>query len=130
MRSDIERTLCFEQVVPVRYGHRAADVVKQVVDTARPLLWRVATAIPPYRRYYVCLSPPPADFRLPQLLSLYMLFFYFGSVSRYRPHVFDDILSGPYGPFVAEFVESQPEQLLYLLTSALCEREVARPAIA
>ncbi len=59
-----------------------------------------------------------------------MLFFYFGSVSRYRPHVFNEILRGPYGPFIGEFITSQPEQLLYLMTSALFEREVAKPAIA
>jgi hypothetical protein len=58
-----------------------------------------------------------------------MLFFYFGSVTRYRPHVYEEILSGPYGPFVNEFMASQPDQLLYLLASEICEREVAKPAL-
>lgn len=58
-----------------------------------------------------------------------MLFFYFGSVTRYRPHVFDDILKSTYGPFVREFIASQPDQLLYLLATEICEREVAKPAL-
>jgi hypothetical protein len=57
------------------------------------------------------------------------LTYYFGSVVRYRPHLFDEILRGPYGAFAAEFISSQPEQMLYLLASELCKREIARPAI-
>jgi hypothetical protein len=124
-----EEQLCFEQISPTRYGHRAADVLKEVVDTVRSTLWRSATSMPPYRHYYIHLSPSPAAYRLPQLLSLYMLFFYFGSVTRYRPHVYEEILTGPYGPFVNEFMASQPDQLLYLLASEICEREVAKPAL-
>jgi hypothetical protein len=121
--------LCFEQVTATPYSHRAADVLKNVVDVVRSTLWRSATSMPPYRHYYIHLTAPPADYRLPQLLSLYMLFFYFGSVTRYRPHVYGEILSGPYGPFVNEFMASQPDQLLYLLASEICEREVAKPAL-
>ncbi len=51
VRSDVDHTLCFEQITPVPYGHRASDVVQQVVDVVRPVLWRIATAIPPYRKY-------------------------------------------------------------------------------
>ena len=64
--------------------------------------------MPPYRHYYVHLSPAPGDARVPQLLSLYMLFYYFGSVTRYRPYVYEEILTGPFGPFVNEFMASQP----------------------
>jgi hypothetical protein len=122
--------LWFEQLKPTAYGHRAADVLKDVVRSVRPLLWRIATSMPPYRHYYVHLTPPnKASERLPQLLSLYMLFFYFGSVTRYRPHVFEQIVSGAYGPFVQEFMASQADQLLYLLATEICQREVAKPAL-
>jgi hypothetical protein len=49
---------------------------------------------------------------------------------RYRPHIFDRVTEGSYGSFVNEFVSAQPEQLLYLLASEMCRREVAKPAIA
>ena len=39
------------------------------------------------------------------------------------------MLAGPYGAYITEFVAAQPEQLLYLLASELCRREVAKPAI-
>jgi hypothetical protein len=60
---------------------------------------------------------------------MWALTFYFGSVVRYRPHLFDEILRGPHGAFVSEFISAQPEQMLYMLASELCERDVARPAI-
>ncbi|HEX8207576.1 MAG TPA: YaaC family protein [Solirubrobacteraceae bacterium] len=96
----------------------------------RPNLWRVVSAVPgsTYRRYYLCLTPP-AEVRLPQLASLWALFFYFGSVVRYRPHLFGTLLQAEYGAFVSEFISSQPEQMVYLLASELCQREIARPAI-
>lgn len=122
--------ICLEQAVPIAYNHRAADVLRDVVAAMRPVLWRSATSMPPYRHYYVHLTPQDKlTERLPQLLSLYMLFFYFGSVTRYRPHVFEAILASDYGPFVREFMASQPDQLLYLLATEICEREVARPAL-
>jgi hypothetical protein len=37
---------------------------------------------------------------------------------------------GRYGAFIQEFVAAQPEQMLYLFASEICEREVAKPAIA
>lgn len=71
VKSEADDVLCLEQLAPVAYSHRAADVIKDVVETARPHLWRSATSMPPYRHYYVHLSPPPRQQeRLPQLLSL------------------------------------------------------------
>jgi hypothetical protein len=81
-----------------------------------------------YRKYYLHLTPGQ-ETRLPQLASLWCLFFYFGSVVRYRPHLFDNILKGPYGAFVTEFLSAQPEQFLYLLASEMQARDIARPAI-
>jgi hypothetical protein len=130
VKSDDDDVLCLEQLTSIGYNHRAADVIKDVVGAVRQYLWRSATSMPPYRHYYFHLSPPARrQERLPQLLSLYMLFFYFGSVTRYRPHVFDEILKSDYGPFVREFIASQPDQLLYLLATEICEREVAKPAL-
>jgi hypothetical protein len=126
-----DELVCLEQVAPKAYTGRATDVVADLVDDMREKLWRIASAIPAanYRRYYLHLTPAVEQARLPQTASLWALFFYFGSVVRYRPHLFDQVLRGRYGAFVAEFVSAQPEQMLYLLASELCEREIARPAI-
>ena len=82
-----------------------------------------------YRRYYVHLTPAPEAHRISQLESLWLLSYYLGSVVRYRPHLFDQLLAREYGAFLVEFITSQPEQLLYLLASEMCQREIARPAI-
>jgi YaaC-like Protein len=131
-RADDKDTLvCLEQLHPNTYSGRPTDVVADLVDFMKPKLWRIASATPSasYRRYYLHLTPPSALGRIPQFASLWALFFYFGSVVRYRPHLFDQALRGTHGAFVAEFVSAQPDQMLYLLASELCRREVARPAI-
>lgn len=122
--------ICLEQAQVTPYTGRPTDVVADIVAHVRPALWRIVSAIPGdgYRRYYVHLTPP-TEARLPQLASLWALFFYFGSVVRYRPHLFDQLLASEDGAFVSEFITSQGEQLLYLLASELCRREIARPAI-
>jgi hypothetical protein len=125
--SPIDNYLCFEELEPLTYGDRPSDQIAQVVRRVRPHLWRVATSVPPYRKYYLYVSPSRTE--LPQLLSLYALIFYLGSVTRYRPHVFAQIMESSYGAFVSEFIAAQPEQLLYLLASEVCEREVVKPAI-
>ena len=123
--------LCLEQDPPIGYTGLPTDVVMDLVDSMRPRLWRIATTTPEdaYRKYYVHLTPPTETHRVPQLASLWLLFYYFGSIVRYRPHLFDNVTSGSYGAFVTEFISAQSEQLLYLMASEMAQREVAKPAI-
>jgi hypothetical protein len=124
------RLLCLEQTTPIDYNHRPTDEAMQLVDLVRPFLWRIVSAVPgtSYRRYYLYLAPPGTA-RLTQFEATWALLYYLGSVVRYRPHRFDEITKSAYGPFVDEFIAAQPEQLLYLIASEMCRREVARPAI-
>ncbi len=122
---------CFELLAPARYRGEPVEVLCRLADTIRVHLWEIISAIPgtAYRRYYVYLAAKETA-SLPQIGSLWATLFYLGSVVRYRPHAFDEIIAGPYGPFITEFISAQPEQLLYMLASEMCEREVAQPAIA
>jgi hypothetical protein len=122
---------CFEQCQPARYRHEPVEVLRKLADDVRLYLWEIISAIPgsAYRRYYLYLAPSGTA-TLPQIGSLWATLFYLGSVVRYRPHTFDEIIAGPYGPFITEFISAQPEQMLYMLASEMCEREVAQPAIA
>lgn len=122
--------VCFEQEQTLTYSGRPSDKVMDLVTPMRLVLWRIVTTTPPggYRKYYVHLSEP-GECRLPQIASLWVLFFYFGSIVRYRPHLFDSVTASRYGAFVTEFIGAQAEQLLYLLASEMCSREIARPAI-
>jgi hypothetical protein len=120
-----------EQIVPLAYtvGH-GIDQLHELVAAIRPNLWMTVSILPPYRRYYIYLCPQSERAHLlPQLLSMYAMTFYFGSITRYRPHRFDVLLQGPFGPRVRDFVTGQPQQLLYQMASEFAGRDVARPSI-
>lgn len=94
-------------------------------------MWRIVTAHPAegYRRYHLHLTPPAETNRQPQIASMWMLIFFFGSVARYRPQAFATMTRGRFGAWINDFVAAQPEQLLFMLASEIRRREVARPAI-
>ena len=129
--SDVLGFTCFELRSPVPYAHNPLEALDGLANSVRQHLWRIVSAQPgeSYRRYYVYTSPT-RQVRVPQIASLWAILFYLGSIVRYRPHVFDRLIAGRYGPFISEFVTAQPDQLLYMLASEMCRREVAKPAIA
>jgi hypothetical protein len=129
--SDVNKQICLEQLTTVPCPNNyPADYLHLVVDLVRPNLWMTVASIPPYRRYYVYLCPPAESrHRLPQLLSMYAVTFYLGSITRYRPHHFDALLKGAYGPRVRDFVTGQPQQFLYLMASEMSRRDIAKPSI-
>jgi len=129
--TDDPEQLCFEQLAPVPYTGRPTDVAQSLVDACRPWLWRIITADPTdgYRRYYLHLTPATEQYRQPQIASMWMLIYFFGSVVRYRPHAFAEMTRGRFGAWINDFVAAQPEQLLFMLASEIRQREIARPAI-
>lgn len=52
--------------------------------------------------------------------------YYFGSVTRYKPHDFDKIVS-KFDWLVNDFLDTDPEQVLYLLASRISGTEVVYP---
>ena len=76
-------------------------------------------------RYYIDNFAPREV--LPQLCAIYAVMFYLGSITRYKPHYFDAIVSRGYDWLVAEFLETQPTQFLYLLSSHVAGVEVIKP---
>ncbi len=61
---------------------------------------------------------------------MYILFFYFSDVTRYRPLHFDRFLESKYGPQVESILDECPRHFLDLMASDLLEREVAPAALA
>jgi len=59
----------------------------------------------------------------------YAITYYLGSITRYRPHHFDSILEGSFGPLVEAFLNDQPAQFRYLTASKFARREVTRAAL-
>jgi hypothetical protein len=86
-------------------------------------LWSVLTDAG-YRHYF---GAVPAAPRLPQLASIYGVMFYLGSLTRYRPHDYDTIVSGRYGWLIEEFFTTQPLQFMYLIASTLAGTDVVPP---
>jgi hypothetical protein len=129
MRNERE-VLCFEQIAPIQYSSIPSDYIDGLVAPLRPLLWRTVLSQRPYRQYYLYPAPPAEhDQILPQVLSIYAITFYLGSIVRYRPHHFDEILKGDFGPFIEAFLNDQPNQFLYLMASEFALREVTKAAI-
>ena len=125
---DGRRMIEAETIATTNYGHRPSQVLSQLSNDVRPRLWRSVTAYPPYRKYYIYI-PTAAQTSLNQLLTIYLATYYFGSITRYKPEQFDQILKSAIGPFVFEFFSNQPSQFLYLMASEFMQQEVARAAI-
>jgi YaaC-like Protein len=122
------RMRVFQQATPITYGHRAADDLMNAVEAIRPKLWRSIYSSQPYRTYYVYLSPA-GEPRLNQFVTIYALMFVLGYATRYRPTLYLDALQSSFGPFLREFLASQPAQFLYALASEFAQREVSRAAV-
>lgn len=123
--------LCFEQMAVHSYpGGYPADEFQPVVAAIRHRLWTTVATVSPYRRYYVYLAPVvDHPFVLPQLHSIYAVIYHLGSITRYRPHQYDNIAAGVFGPWVHEFVNGQPLQFLYLMASEFTRQDVTKPSI-
>lgn len=117
----------FEHKAPLAYSHRPSDKLTELIESFRHSLWMTAMTVYPYRSYYLYV-PPSAErqYTLPQLLAVYAICFYLGSITRYRPHHFAGILGSTYGAYIHEFLTLQPTQFLYLLASEFAQREVAK----
>jgi hypothetical protein len=123
--------VCFEQRTPLVYAQRSADRIQDLVATLRHKLWPTVLNVSPYRKYYVYACPANERRQeLPQLLSIYAIAFYLGSITRYRPHHFDKIWNGKYGPFIETFLLDQPSQFIYLMASEFSQRDLAKAELA
>ena len=126
----IRKLVCIEQKDLTPYGRHGVDLANALVAGVKERLWATVGSSPPYRRYYLYLCPAvERPSLMPQLASIYALTFYLGSVTRYRPNVFRQLLDGPYGPRISEFVAGQAAQFIYLMASEFVRRDVTRPSI-
>ena len=61
---------------------------------------------------------------------IYNLMFFFGSITRYHPYMFDKLLSDQQMWLISEFLKTQPMQFLHLVTSRTIESSVLKPKTA
>lgn len=118
--------LIFEQITPLRYTGRASDKIHKLVDTLKAHIWSTVIKLHPYRKNYLYLCPVAEQAALmEQVLSVYACFYYLGSVTRYKPHLFESIIKGKFGGHIQEIITNLPQQFLYLLASEFAGREIA-----
>lgn len=122
--------LKFEMMDPVTYSHSPSEAIPSVIARIKHKVWSNVLNIPPYRKYYVYKAPSPERHAvLPQILSIYTFFYYFSSITRYRPHIFDTIVKGKFGALIEESISSLPNQFLYLVASEFQQQDITRAAI-
>jgi YaaC-like Protein len=120
----------FQQRVPASYSVTPAEALAVVIRMANKHIWETVKIVSPYRKSYIyCAPSKERTARMPQILSIYLLMFFLGSVTRYNPEYFESLFESKYGPFFETFISESPMQYLYLVASELLGREVSRPAI-
>lgn len=128
--SSADPYVCFQQRHPESYGAEPGAALAQILKKVKNKIWETARVTSPYRKPYVYLCPAvEQNARLPQMLSVYLLMFFLGFITRYSPLYFDDLLDSRYGSLIETFVEESPMQFLYLMASEILGREVSKPAI-
>lgn len=123
---------CYEQITKHQYhsAKPANELMALLVNPIRHKIWTTVASVPPYRRFYAYICPPTeAPAILPQLLSIYAVSYYLGSITRYRPHHFDKLVKNQFGPRIQDFVTGQPVQFLYLIASEFGQQDIAKPSI-
>ncbi len=113
---------------PVRGRGRATDTaIAQLAASLGELPLSTILTGDGYRLYVSDVSPGAY---LHPLAAQYAVMFYLGSVTRYKPDVFDKIIDGAHAWIVEEFLASAPVQFIYILASVLAGVDVVRPYAA
>lgn len=75
--------------------------------------------------YTMYLSKNP-NMRYSQESIIYMTMFFLGSITRYKPYLFDSIFSDKEQWLMGEFLTTQPKQFLYLATARVLGRNILK----
>lgn len=79
-------------------------------------------------RYRTFISISPLHISTESII--YILMFFFGSITRYHPYMFDKLLTEQQMWLISEFLKTQPKQFLHAVTSRTIESAVLKPNTA
>ncbi len=79
-------------------------------------------------RYRTFISTSPLHISTESII--YILMFFFGSITRYHPYMFDKLLTEQQMWLISEFLKTQPKQFLHMVTSKTIECAVLKPNTA
>ncbi len=118
-------TLCFEFRDSCRYTSSPAEVLNDISQKACQRIYTIANQQPPYFNYYIYINAERRQ-RAQQLIVIYALAFYFGSMVRYTPDKFEAALNQKFGAVLQEFILSAGPQFLYLIASDILKIPLAK----
>lgn len=79
-------------------------------------------------RYKTFISTDPLHISTESII--YCLMFFFGSITRYHPYLFDSLLTDQQMWLISEFLKTQPKQFLHAVTSRTIESAILKPNTA
>lgn len=79
-------------------------------------------------RYKTFISTEPLHISTESII--YCLMFFFGSITRYHPYLFDSLLTEQQMWLISEFLKTQPKQFLHAVTSRTIECAILKPNTA
>lgn len=79
-------------------------------------------------RYKTFISTDPLHISTESII--YCLMFFFGSITRYHPYLFDSLLTDQQMWLISEFLNTQPKQFLHAVTSRTIESAILKPNTA
>lgn len=113
-----------EQVYMSSYTPTKLDYFMLSVKLKEKGLWYFTDG----REYKKYISTKPLHISTESII--YNLMFFFGSITRYHPYLFDEMLTEQQMWIVSEFLKTQPKQFLYIVTSKTIESAVLKPETA
>jgi len=125
----LDEIVRIEQRTPASYANKPVEALQNLPNIFGRRLWCIMRTVPPYRRYYLWGSPQHPQSLIDPLLSVYMAVYYLGSVTRYRPHYFEDLQVSKFGNMFAEIIQTQGPQMLFHLAAEFQRRDVSWPAV-
>ncbi len=120
--ADAERVTLQSSAFEYR-GAQLDGVIGRLADRIRQTGLRVLLTHGGYVNYFIAPHRPDS---LPQLANAYAVMFYLGSITRYRPDEYQQLID-EHAWLVNEFMETQTVQFLYLMASELAGTEVVAP---
>lgn len=119
---DKEEFLWEEQITMKNYSPTKRDYYNLSQALLQKGIWTYTDG-----EEYIMYLSSNSQVRYSSASLIYCLMFFFGSITRYHPHLFETYLSEKYNWLVAEFLKTQPSQFLYISTSLVAEAYITKP---
>lgn len=113
-----------EERVMTHYKPTKLDYYLLATELRRKGLWYFTDG----DKYKTFISIDPLRISTESLI--YCLMFFFGSITRYHPYMFDSLLTDQQMWLISEFLKTQPKQFLHEVTSRTIESAVLKPNTA